>query len=1777
MEVGGVLPLSETSAFVLQVTSVNEPPVWESTFDQVVLPDKPLHLRIAAQDADQEPLSFSVIGLPTGAQLVPSTVYGEAFLDWIPSLAQVGDHTLTFLVQDSGNGQGTPLTREQTVRLRVRSTNVRPDLFPIGEQTIAEGQTFLLQLNATDADGDRISYGAARVVGGQLTSLPQGVEWDRSLGRLTWTPSLVQAGDYLFRLTATDGVGSRSEDVLIRVTETNQSPKLSPLPKLYGREGDSLTFTVQASDADVQPLNVSLDQVVFNGTIQPRPDGLKYDPSSKTVEWLLGYTSAGSYKLQFSVTDPAGARDELAVEIQVLPTNRAPDLTVPSLRVVQIGDTIQFPIEFLDLDGDSVTLTALQMPQGATLSPEGVFRWTPIGTQAGYHTVTVTADDGKLQTQRTLSLLASFDPSSPELRIVITPSFPAVPGQTILIEPIADSDVDIISVVVKIDGQLQPLDAQRRVTFRSTDPGRHRVEATVQDSEGRQSHREQWIYVRDPSDTSTPFVDIHEISPPILTEPRLLSINIADQTLAEYHIDLVPLDGGTAVRLESGDASVFRQMALDPRRYANGFYLVRVTARDLGGLETIATRELEINSVVKLDSVQRAETDLNVVLDGMSIPFVRYYDSLRSPSFVDGNTVDISEVSFGNAWTLPLVNPQVAIQKSSQNNVGEVAALREGDRLYLDLPDGRRVGYTFSPQQVEPSDLGLYEPRWIADAGVDWQLTTYRRSLQRVGSDHRYYVVGTGLPYSLALASENTSETSALELRAASGIRYGYRLDGETTTGPRFVLERITGVGKDRSVRWTDSGLVAPDGTRVQMVRDNRGRIEELIGPSGEHRVYRYGDRDELLEVIANESGEKSFYQYDDGMRLVLFSHSSQNGTSYRYDDNGNLSASHNVQSHRGGSRQLWESPILGTLTAEESLEYAFTLTKGELQSSATGVVTVGIELQTTEFTPNIPIVYGLVPYKTMRLSDRSIALYVLDSPQTYRLIVSGEGSESGDFALRTYLVGDLNADAAINSLDQELFTLAEGSRQGDANFRTEADANRDGQIDAQDRQSLLASYGYIANRAPSYQPVPFELLANVGEVVNLAQEISDPEEDPTWLRATSSNAVVKPLGGGFVYLIANSSPAMLDLRVDDGVMRSNAISQSIEVQTQSIVGLKILNRDSFLSISDTQRILVVGEKSDGTTVSLPLNALSYTSLEPEVAGITDRGLLVGHRSGTATILVSGFGLTAATAVRVGINDDRVLDFFPDSYALTPGQTRQLLVRQVVGDSIVHLNAANLGTRYFVSHAGLVQISEDGLVTALAEGQVEVTVVQGGTSQVIPITIAIPKIGQQVVNSHGGVISSGNGIIVGIPPEAFDKEVALTVSSVSQSAMPYSLPTTWDFAGGLQVSYSENLAEFPLTITMPAPANRSAGDRVYLFQPVDVTMADGSTLSSWEIVDAMVVGNDGMMRTTSPPNLGVGARNRSSFNGVVNPSLAGMMFAASPSITSFLSAQSDMRLRERSNPPVVSIGYANGGSGQDMYFASAGILGDFLVPLTPDFQIRLSTYSATPTGLVTMTETSLAVDPNTTVTEFAVPLLPRVTLSIPAPTIQQGHLIIDANSGFDGPYLSLTGTFLLTTDQTVPRDSVVGTRLEDLFVTFEIGGRDSVDALGQPIIVGGRDFQVLSTDLRFDDEDKLLVPIPRSVLVSAAEISVTRKQRAPLDGVYQTIEASSNSVKLFVQPRYGFVLNGADGTVTVLDTVATETTSFGIKRDPRELARIPLGVDSYFGRSFETQEEQALS
>jgi hypothetical protein len=185
------------------------------------------------------------------------------------------------------------------------ASNQPPVLAAIGNRTVAEGALLTFQVTATDPDpGDPLAYSAS--------NLPTGASFDPPTRTFTWTPGFTQAGAYPgVRFTVTDGSGASDlEDIAITVTNTNRPPVLAAIGDRTVFEGRALTFTVSATDADLELLTYSASSL---------PAGATFEPATRTFRWTPAYTQAGTYPgVTFAVSDgQPGGMDSEAITIRV--------------------------------------------------------------------------------------------------------------------------------------------------------------------------------------------------------------------------------------------------------------------------------------------------------------------------------------------------------------------------------------------------------------------------------------------------------------------------------------------------------------------------------------------------------------------------------------------------------------------------------------------------------------------------------------------------------------------------------------------------------------------------------------------------------------------------------------------------------------------------------------------------------------------------------------------------------------------------------------------------------------------------------------------------------------------------------------------------------------------------------------------------------------------------------------------------------------------------------------------------------------------------------------------------------------------------------------------------------------------------------------------------------------------------------------------------------------------------------------------------------------------
>src|SRR3546814_249226 len=84
-------PISGGYLFNIEVVSENEAPVIAHIGDAVAVVGQPLTALVLVSDMDEDALSYLVTGLP-GATLTPTSVYGQALLEWTPTAAQIGSY-----------------------------------------------------------------------------------------------------------------------------------------------------------------------------------------------------------------------------------------------------------------------------------------------------------------------------------------------------------------------------------------------------------------------------------------------------------------------------------------------------------------------------------------------------------------------------------------------------------------------------------------------------------------------------------------------------------------------------------------------------------------------------------------------------------------------------------------------------------------------------------------------------------------------------------------------------------------------------------------------------------------------------------------------------------------------------------------------------------------------------------------------------------------------------------------------------------------------------------------------------------------------------------------------------------------------------------------------------------------------------------------------------------------------------------------------------------------------------------------------------------------------------------------------------------------------------------------------------------------------------------------------------------------------------------------------------------------------------------------------------
>ncbi|MCP4712327.1 MAG: hypothetical protein GY869_27210, partial [Planctomycetes bacterium] len=562
--------------------------------------------------------------------------------------------------------------------------------------------------------------------------------------------------------------------------------------------------------------------------------------------------------------------------------------------------------------------------------------------------------DGKLITRQNLHLVVSATPIEPDVIIELTPSFPATVGQSVLVHVGASGIADIELIELLIDQQPVTLDQFNRAYYTATTTGHVDIQAVVTDVDGITSVVYTDLKVRDLADTQPPLVAMSSpVEGEVINSLADITADITDINLDWYRLEIAPIGSDNFSLLADGTEQVVDTdlAMLDPNGLANGAYQIRLTAADIGGRSTMINQTVEINTASKSDSLQISTTDITTVLNGVPIEIVRNYSTLNA---TDSGT-------FGFGWSLTGFDPHITtnVPLTGWEHTGVYNAFTEQTRLYLDLPDGQRVGYTFAPDRVEFGSHVYYQPAWTADPGVDYTFNSADAALDLV--DGRFYQKGTGLPYNPAAG---WFDGFAYTLIDSAGIQYSY--DSEQD------LEQVTGAA-GQVLQVSDSGIVAVNGERIGFQWNRAGQLENIVAPNGSQIIYTYSDDGNLQSVVNLNTGNSAWYAYDDNFDHYLSTvvATAADSRSMSYDTQSRLLSLDLVDDVLGAISQFAGNTTADVIAAGETDRYGIILSEAELATSLTPSMILGVEITGTGgFEPATAAIAGLTPIYTSVSSD---------------------------------------------------------------------------------------------------------------------------------------------------------------------------------------------------------------------------------------------------------------------------------------------------------------------------------------------------------------------------------------------------------------------------------------------------------------------------------------------------------------------------------------------------------------------------------------------------------------------------------------------------------------------------------------------------------------------------------------------------------------------------------------------------------------------------------------
>jgi uncharacterized repeat protein (TIGR01451 family) len=340
-------------------------------------PAAPVDFTLQADDGDDDPLTFQIVGAPNHGTLTGPT---GAVVHYKPDPNFNGFDVFSVRVTDGTNSD------TGSYQVQVGAVNDAPVAADV-TRSLAEDTSETIVLPAADIEGQPLTLAVSNVVNGSVVL---------SGNEATFTPSPNYSGPASFQFRATDNgtpaLQSNLATVSLTVTAVNDTPTADDKAATVAEDSLAATNHIQltGSDVELSPLTFSVVDGPAHGSLVPGAAGdIAYVPA-------LNYNGADSFR--YRVNDGALNSAPATVSLTVTPVNDAPVAQGETASTVQ-NTAVDIGLHASDVDGDTLAFAVVGGgPAHGTVTIEGAnAHYVPAAGYTGADSFQFVADDDRTQ------------------------------------------------------------------------------------------------------------------------------------------------------------------------------------------------------------------------------------------------------------------------------------------------------------------------------------------------------------------------------------------------------------------------------------------------------------------------------------------------------------------------------------------------------------------------------------------------------------------------------------------------------------------------------------------------------------------------------------------------------------------------------------------------------------------------------------------------------------------------------------------------------------------------------------------------------------------------------------------------------------------------------------------------------------------------------------------------------------------------------------------------------------------------------------------------------------------------------------------------------------------------------------------------------------------------------------------------------------------------------------------------------------------------------------